>query len=68
MRSREGQTAGTLNTIAIPSLDATLNKIEQQGRSICVPKMANLGVGWPAYAENPAGNVFGIMESDTNTK
>jgi predicted enzyme related to lactoylglutathione lyase len=67
-RPRDGQTAGTLNSIAIPSLDATMKKIEQQGGSICVPKMAILGVGWLAYAEDPAGNVSGIMESDTNTK
>jgi len=25
-------------------------------------------VGWLAYAEDPAGNVFGIIEPDTNAK
>ncbi|MEY2495179.1 MAG: uncharacterized protein QOJ45_1671 [Verrucomicrobiota bacterium] len=67
-RPREGQTTGRLNGVAIPSLDATMKKIEQRGGRICVPKMAILGVGGLAYAEDPAGNVSGIMESDTNTK
>ena len=30
--------------------------------------MAIPGVGWLAYAEDPAGNVFGIMEPDTSAK
>jgi len=65
-RPREGQNPGTLNTIAVPSLDETIKKIEQRGGKICVPKMAIPKMGWLAYAEDPAGNVFGIMEPDTN--
>jgi predicted enzyme related to lactoylglutathione lyase len=30
---------------------------------MAIPKM-----GWLAYAEDPAGNVFGLMEPDTNAK
>jgi uncharacterized protein len=67
-RPREGQSPGTLNTIAVPSLDYTIAKIEEQGCSICVPKMAIPGVGWLAYAQDPAKNVFGIMEPDTKAK
>ena len=67
-RPREGQSPGTLNTIAVPSLDQTIKKIEQRGGKICVPKMAIPKVGWLAYAADPAGNVFGIIEPDTNAK
>src|SRR5882724_7180449 len=67
-RPREGQSPGTLNTIGVPSLDQSIKKIEQRGGKICVPKMAIPGVGWLAYAEDPAGNVFRIIEPDTNAK
>jgi predicted enzyme related to lactoylglutathione lyase len=65
-RPREGQSPGTLNTVAVQSLDASINKIEQSGGKICVPKMAIPKVGWLAYAEDPRGNVFGIIEPDTS--
>src|SRR4051812_2717951 len=61
---RPGQTPGTLNTVGVASLDQTIEQIEQCGGKICVPKMAIPGVGWLAYAEDPKGNVFGIMEPD----
>ncbi len=67
-RPREGQSSGTLNTIAVESLDRTIKEIQQAGGKICVPKMAIPNVGWLAYAEDPAGNVFGIIEPDTNAK
>src|SRR5438874_12370446 len=66
-RPREGQSPGTLNTIAVESLGRTMKKIEQSGGKICVPKMAIPKIGWLAYAEDPAGNVFGVIEPDTNT-
>jgi uncharacterized protein len=65
---REGQSPGTLNTIAVASLDQTIKKIEKRGGKICVPRMAIPKVGWLAYAEDPAGNVFGLIEPDTNAK
>jgi len=67
-RPREGQSPGTINTVAVQSLDQTIKKVEQCGGKICVPKMAIPTVGWLAYAEDPAGNVFGIIEPDTNAR
>ena len=67
-RPREGQSRGTLNTIAVQSLDQAIKKIEQRGGKICVPKMAIPKVGWLAYAEDPDGNVFGIIEPDTKAE
>ena len=51
-RPREGQSSGTLNTVAVESLDQTIKKINQRGGKICVPKMAIPKVGWLAYAED----------------
>ena len=67
-RSREGQSPGTLNTIGVSSLDESIKKIEQNGGKICVPKMAIPKIGWLAYAQDPAGNVFGIIEPDINAR
>jgi predicted enzyme related to lactoylglutathione lyase len=67
-RPREGQSSCTLNTIGVSSLDESIRKIEQSGGKICVPKMAIPNVGWLAYAEDPAGNVFGIIEPNTDAK
>ena len=39
-RPRQGQSTGTLNTVAVKSLDQTMKKLEQRGGKICVPKMA----------------------------
>lgn len=67
-RPREGQSPGTLNTIGVASLDESTKKIEQCGGKICVRKMAIPKVGWLAYAQDPAGHVFGIIEPDADAK
>jgi predicted enzyme related to lactoylglutathione lyase len=53
---------------AVESLEKTIKKLEQTGGKVCVPKMAIPKIGWLAYAEDPQGNVFGIIEPDTNAK
>ena len=67
-RPREGQSPGTLNTIAVASLEQSIKKLEEHGGKICVPKMGIPGVGWLAYAQDPAENVFGLLEPDINAK
>jgi predicted enzyme related to lactoylglutathione lyase len=66
-RPREGQSPGTINTIAVSSLDQSIKKIEDAGGKICVPKMQIPNIGWLAYAEDPVGNVFGVLESERKT-
>jgi uncharacterized protein len=68
LRPREGQSAGTLNTVAVQSLDKAIDDINREGGRICVPKMAIPRIGWLAYAEDPAGNVFGLLEPDSAVK
>lgn len=67
-RPREGQSPGTINTVAVESLDETIRNIEMRGGKICVPKMAIPKIGWLAYAEDPAGNVFGVIEPDEDAR
>jgi predicted enzyme related to lactoylglutathione lyase len=68
LRPRKDQSPGTINTIAVPSLDETIRKIEQRGGKVCVPKMAIPTIGWLAYAQDPGGNVFGLMEPDADAR
>ena len=67
-RPREGQSPGTLNTVAVESLGETIKKIELRGGKICVPKMAIPKIGWLTYAADPGGNVFGILQPDETAK
>ena len=67
-RPREGQSPGTINTVAVQSVDDTITNVEKHGGRVCVPKMAIPGIGWLAYAEDPAGNVFGVIQPDASAK
>ena len=67
-RPRDGQRPGTINTIAVTSLDQFIRKIEEAGGKICVPKMEIPGVGLLAYAEDPAGIVFGVIQPTPQVK
>ncbi|HYJ79979.1 MAG TPA: VOC family protein [Longimicrobiaceae bacterium] len=60
-----GPGAGTVNTVDVASLDASLAQAQAAGGEVVVPKMAIPGVGWLAYCKDPDGNVFGMMEADT---
>jgi predicted enzyme related to lactoylglutathione lyase len=51
-------------TLAVESLDATLETVATHGGTEVVPKMAIPGVGWLAYVKDPEGNILGMMEHD----
>ncbi|HXI03355.1 MAG TPA: VOC family protein [Candidatus Saccharimonadales bacterium] len=59
---------GPCNTIDVPSLDEFVAKVERAGGAIVAPKMAIPGVGWLAYARDPEGNTFGMMQADAAAK
>src|SRR3977135_4496878 len=65
---RQGQSPGPINPIAVRSLDQSIKKIEQRGGKICVPKMEIPNIGWLAYAEDPAGNLFGVIGPHSTAK
>jgi predicted enzyme related to lactoylglutathione lyase len=65
---REDAEPSTVNTIAVPSIDEYVTKVEEHGGVIVDPKHAVPGVGWMASFRDPEGNVFGLMQEDTSAK
>lgn len=53
-------------TVDVEQLDDTLSQVDQLKAEVVVPKMAVPGVGWLAYAKDPDGNIFGMMQADTS--
>jgi len=55
-------------TIDVDNLDNYIVKVEENGGKITIPKMPIATVGWLAYATDPEGNIFGMMQSDSEAK
>lgn len=55
-------------TVDVDNVDAHVSAALsfQAGAEVAVPKMAVPGIGWLAYLRDPDGNVFGMMQADTN--
>jgi predicted enzyme related to lactoylglutathione lyase len=53
-------------TIAVPSVDAFLEKIEKSGGARMTDKMPIPGVGYHALFRDTEGNVLGVIENDPN--
>ncbi len=53
-------------TVLSSGLDEDLSKALASGGSIAVPKMAVPGIGWLAYVKDTEGNIFGVMQDDSN--
>lgn len=68
MKKDDKTPPGTVNTIDVPDLDEFMERTTAAGGKIITPKMAVPTVGWMCYAEDPEGNVFGMMERDENAK
>ncbi len=67
MGSNEGQAVlAFVCTVAVQAIDAAVARATELGGSIALPKMPVPGVGWLAYVKDPDGNMFGLMQSDTN--
>ena len=54
-------------TVDVEDIDEALARAGEGGSGgvVCVPKMAVPGIGWLGYAKDPDGNIFGMMEADT---
>ena len=61
---RSQESPAVVNTIDVPSVDDYVAKIERSGGKVVAPKIAIPGVGYMAYAVDPDGNSFGIMQND----
>jgi len=51
-------------TIDVPDLDAAIETVTGAGATLAWPKNPIPGVGWLAYAKDPEGNLFGMLQSD----
>ena len=61
---RTPQSPGVVNTVDVPDLDEYVGRVERGGGRVVMPKMPVPGVGWLAYAQDPDGNTFGMMQAD----
>jgi len=60
--------AVVVNTIGVENVNDMIAKVTENGGTIEVPKMAVPGIGWLAYFKDVEGNLFGILQPDTNAK
>jgi len=51
-------------TIAVASLDESLQRVVAAGGKLAVPRMPIKRIGWLAYCKDTEGNIFGMMQSD----
>jgi predicted enzyme related to lactoylglutathione lyase len=58
----------TINTISVPSFEDAVKKIKAAGGEILGPKMTVPSVGYMVYCKDTEGNIFGIMQMDSNAK
>jgi len=65
---RQHPGAGTCNTIGVSSVDQAVANVTQHGEKTVMPKTVIPGVGYLAYCSDTEGNVFGMMQPDTNAK
>ncbi len=55
-------------TSMVTDCQGTLDRAVQLGGVVALPRMPVPGVGWLAYAKDPDGNIFGMMQADTSAK
>lgn len=63
MVSRDGEIR-TINTIEVPSVDDYLQKLQEQGGVVALPKMSLPGIGYLGYGIDPEGRIFGLAQYD----
>ena len=52
-------------TVDVDDVDDCIARAKAAGGSVALPKMPVPGIGWLAYAKDPDGNMFGMMQTDT---
>ena len=57
-----------VNSIDVVNIDTAMQKIEQAGGVIVVPKMPVPTVGWLAYFKDPDGNIHGVYQNDPSAR
>ena len=67
-REKGFESAATINTVDVSSVDEFSEKVTKSGGKIIVPKMPVPGQGYLAYCQDTEGNTFGIMQMDESAK
>jgi len=65
---RKGNVTTTTNTIGVASVEQALAAVAGAGGKQIMPKTPIPGVGYFAYCQDTEGNLFGVMQPDTNAK
>jgi predicted enzyme related to lactoylglutathione lyase len=52
-------------SMQVENFDQTAEKIMAEGGIVAMPKFAVVGKCWQGYFQDPAGNTFGIFQTDT---
>ena len=55
-------------TIEVESMDQCIAKALSLGATVVLAKTSISGVGWIAYAKDPEGNNFGLMQPDPSAQ
>ena len=55
-------------TVDVASVDDSTAAVQKNGGQVVVPKMPVPGVGWLVYCKDTEGNIFGMLQADTNAK
>jgi predicted enzyme related to lactoylglutathione lyase len=52
-------------TVDVENVDDCVTRAKGAGGTMALPKMPIPGIGWLAYIKDPDGNIFGMMQADT---
>lgn len=52
-------------TVDVGNVDEAVAGALAAGGATALPKMPVPGIGWLAYLKDPDGNIFGVMQADT---
>ena len=55
-------------TVGVANLDDSVNKVTKAGGKIVLSRMPVMSIGWLAYCNDTEGNMFGMLQPDTNAK
>ncbi|MFT3835007.1 MAG: VOC family protein [Micropruina sp.] len=63
-----GPVAGAVLTVGVADFDAAAASIEASGGVLAVAKHALPGMAWQGYFHDPANNVFGVHQPDSEAR
>jgi predicted enzyme related to lactoylglutathione lyase len=52
-------------TVGVASAESSLARAQELGGTVALPIMPVPGIGWLCYAQDPNGNIFGMLQPDS---